>query len=101
MALAEPRSGTPARTSTLRHDSVPMRLYHDAKRLCAWDPQSLDLHQDRLDWARLTVTERDVLLRLTALFQAAGERMTLELLPLIMTVVCEDLLDDDLFLSTL
>ncbi len=100
MALAEPRSGTPARTSTLRHDSVPMRLYHEAKRLGAWDPQSLDLHQDRLDWARLTVTERDVLLRLTALFQAAEESMTRDLLPLIMTVVREDRLEEELFLTT-
>src|SRR3989442_4531408 len=100
MALAEPRSGTPARTSTLRHDSVPMRLYHDAKRLGVWDPRGLDLSQDARDWAGLTVAERDVLLRLTALFQAAEESMTRDLLPLIMTVVREDRLEEELFLTT-
>ena len=88
------------RTGKLRHDSVPMRLYHEAKRQGAWDPRSLDLHQDARDWARLTVTERDVLLRLIALFQAAEESMTRDLLPLLMTVVREDRLEEELFLTT-
>jgi ribonucleoside-diphosphate reductase beta chain len=85
---------------TLRHDSVPMRLYHEAKRLGAWDPRALDLGQDARDWARLTVTERDVLVRLTALFQAAEQSMTRDLLPLLMTVVREDRLEEELFLTT-
>ena len=85
---------------TLRHDSVPMRLYHEAKRLGAWDPRALALDQDARDWARFTVTERDVLLRLTALFQAAEESMTRDLLPLLMTVVREDRLEEELFLTT-
>jgi len=68
MIAPEPR---PARTGTLRHDTVPMRLYHEAKRLGAWDPRSLDLRRDLDDWARFTVVERDVLLRLTVLFLAA------------------------------
>jgi ribonucleoside-diphosphate reductase beta chain len=88
------------RVTTLRHDSVPMRLYHEAKRLGAWDPRTLDLRQDARDWARLTVTERDVLLRLTALFQDAEASMTRDLLPLLMTVVREDRLEEELFLTT-
>jgi len=93
----EPR---PARTGTLRHDSVPMRLYHEAKRLGAWDPRSLDLRRDVDDWARFTVAERDVLLRLTVLFQAAEESMTRDLLPLVMAVVREERLEEQLFLTT-
>src|SRR2546427_9539893 len=85
---------------TLRHDTLPMRLYHEAKRLGAWDPRALPLDQDVRDWARLTVTERDVLLRLTALFQAAEQSMTRDLLPLLMTVVREDRLEEELFLTT-
>src|SRR2546425_627456 len=77
-----------------------MRLYHEAKRLGAWDPRALALDQDARDWARFTVTERDVLLRLTALFQAAEESMTRDLLPLLMTVVREDRLEEELFLTT-
>jgi len=45
----------PARTGTLRHDAVPMRLYHEAKRLGAWDPQALDLSRDAEDWSRFSV----------------------------------------------
>jgi len=97
---ADRRPSGGARVGKLRHDSVPMRLYHDAKRLGAWDPRSLDLRKDVEDWARFTVTERDVLLRLTALFQAAEESMTRDLLPLLMTVVREDRLEEELFLTT-
>src|SRR5439155_1006822 len=96
-----PREPRPARTGTLRHDTVPMRLYHDAKRLGAWDPRSLDLRRDVDDWARFTVAERDVLLRLTVLFQAAEESMTRDLLPLVMAVVREERLEEQLFLTTL
>lgn len=85
---------------TLRHDSVPMRLYHEAKRLGVWDPRDLDLGPDASDWTRLSVVERDVVLRLTALFLAAEEGMTRDLLPLLMTVVREDRLEEELFLTT-
>src|SRR2546430_7835490 len=97
---AGPREPRPARTGTLRHDTVPMRLYHEAKRLGAWDPRSLDLRRDVDEWARFSVAERDVLLRLTVLFQAAEESMTRDLLPLVMAVVREERLEEQLFLTT-
>jgi ribonucleotide reductase beta subunit family protein with ferritin-like domain len=40
-----------------------MRLYHEAKQQGAWDPRVLDFSQDVRDWARLTVVERDALVR--------------------------------------
>lgn len=95
--MNQPSTATPL---ALQHDSVPMRLYHEAKRLGAWDPRELDLRQDAQDFARLSVVERDVVLRLTALFQAAEESMTRDLLPLLMTVVREDRLEEELFLTT-
>ncbi len=100
MSVPEHREPKPARTGTLRHDTVPMRLYHEAKRAGAWDPRGLDLRRDAADWARFTVAERDVLLRLTVLFQAAEESMTRDLLPLVLTVVREDRLEEQLFLTT-
>src|SRR5215831_7562408 len=33
-------------TRGLRHDILPMRLYHKAKRLGVWDPRSIDFSQD-------------------------------------------------------
>ena len=100
LSPADAREPRPARTGTLRHDTVPMRLYHEAKRLGAWDPRSLDLRRDIEEWARFSVAERDVLLRLTVLFQAAEEGMTRDLLPLIMAVVHEARLEEQLFLTT-
>ena len=96
----DPREPRPIRTGTLRHDTVPMRLYHEAKRLGAWDPRSLDLRRDVDEWARFSVAERDVLLRLTVLFQAAEESMTRDLLPLVMAVVREERFEEQLFLTT-
>ena len=77
-----------ATTSTrgLRHDILPMRLYHKAKRLGVWDPRSIDFTQDRIDWLRCTEDEQQSLLLQTALFQAGEESVTLDLLPLIMAV---------------
>jgi len=49
-----------------------MRLYHQAQRDGAWDPRDIDLGADAGSWARLTEIERDVLLRLTALFHPGG-----------------------------
>jgi ribonucleoside-diphosphate reductase beta chain len=76
-----------------------MRLYHEAKQHGAWDPRRLDLSRDGEDWPRLTVAERDVLLRLTALFQSAEESMTRDLLPLVLAIVREDRLEEEMFLT--
>ncbi|HEX4627306.1 MAG TPA: R2-like ligand-binding oxidase [Gemmatimonadales bacterium] len=99
MIVSERLEPTAAHAGTLRHDLLPMRLYHDAKRLGTWDPQSLDLRRDVVDWGGFTVAERDVLLRLTVLFQAAEETMTRDLLPLILTVAREHRLEEELFLT--
>ena len=91
-----------ATTSTrgLRHDILPMRLYHKAKRLGIWDPRSIDFSQDRLDWQRCTEEEREALLLQTALFQAGEEGVTLDLLPLMMAVAQDGHLEEEMFLTT-
>jgi ribonucleoside-diphosphate reductase beta chain len=83
----------------LRHDTLPMRLYHKAKKLGIWDPQSIDFSQDILDWQRLKDTEKETLLQLTALFQAGEECVTLDLLPLIMVIAQEGRLEEEMFLT--
>lgn len=84
----------------LRHDILPMRLYHKAKRLGIWDPRSIDFSQDIQDWQRCTPAEQEVLLSITALFQAGEESVTLDLLPLIMTVAQQGYIEEELFLTT-
>lgn len=84
----------------LRQDILPMRLYHKAKKLGIWDPQSIDFSQDILDWQRLNDTEKESLLQLTTLFQAGEECVTLDLLPLIMVIAQEGRLEEEMFLTT-
>ena len=84
----------------LNNDSVPMRLWHKAKRLGVWNPADIDFTQDIADWQHLTAKERDLLLRLTGMFVAGEESVTLDLLPLIMTIAREGRLEEEMFLTT-
>ncbi len=97
---------TPRRTYTtltkrgLRHDTLPMRLYHKAKKLGTWDPRDIDLTQDRQDWLAIPEQYRERLLLLILGFQAGEEAVTLDLLPLIMTMAREGRLEEEMFLTT-
>jgi ribonucleoside-diphosphate reductase beta chain len=84
----------------LRNDIPPMRLWRKAKRLGIWDPDDIDFGPDREHWVSLTDEERDLLLRLTALFLAGEEGVTLDLLPLIMVIAGEGRLEEEMFLTT-
>lgn len=84
----------------LDNDSVPMRLWQKAKRLGVWNPADIDFSQDVADWQNLNATERDLLLRLTGMFVAGEESVTLDLLPLIMTIAREGRLEEEMFLTT-
>lgn len=84
----------------LRRDSLPMRLFEKAKRLGIWNPSEIDLSQDVYDWGRLTDDERDLVLRLTALFQAGEEAVTLDLLPLVSVIAAEGRVEEELYLTS-
>ncbi|WP_376796782.1 R2-like ligand-binding oxidase [Thermogemmatispora sp.] len=84
----------------LRHDILPMRLYHKAKKLGIWDPRAIDFSQDIQDWQRLNDNERETLLYLSSLFQAGEESVTLDLLPLILTIAREGRLEEEMYLTT-
>ncbi len=83
----------------LDHSLLPMRLWHKSKRLGVWDPRDLDFGRDREDWHRLADDERDILLRLTSLFQAGEESVALDLLPLIGVVAAEGRLEEEIYLT--
>lgn len=87
-------------TRGLRRDSPPLRLFEKAKRLGVWNPSDIDFSRDRSDWQQLAAPERDLLLRLTALFQAGEEAVTLDILPLILTIAREGRVEEELFLTT-
>jgi ribonucleoside-diphosphate reductase beta chain len=84
----------------LDHRLPPMRLWHKAKRLGVWDPREIDLARDAEDWRRLTDEQRDVLLRLTALFQGGEESVTMDLLPLMMVMAQEGRLEEEMYLTS-
>ncbi|MBI5305632.1 MAG: R2-like ligand-binding oxidase [Chloroflexi bacterium] len=87
-------------TRGLDRTAPAMMLYEKAKRLGIWNPSDLDLAQDILDWQWLKKDEQDLILRLTALFQAGEEAVTRDLLPLIQVIASEGRLEEEMFLTT-
>ncbi|MCP4139320.1 MAG: R2-like ligand-binding oxidase [Chloroflexi bacterium] len=87
-------------TRGLNRDLPPMRLYEKAKKLGIWNPSEIDLTQDKSDWSNLNDQEKDMILRLTAMFAAGEEAVTLDLLPLIMVIAKEGRLEEEMFLTT-
>jgi len=64
-------------------------------------PQHHGLDLIRLErYDHRTVTHRDLILRLTASFVAGEEAVTLDILPLIMTVAREGRVEEELYLTT-
>jgi ribonucleoside-diphosphate reductase beta chain len=84
----------------LQKNSPPMRLWQKAKKLGIWDPCDIDLAQDRRDWLRLSLSEQDILLRLTSQFQAGEEAVTLDLLPLVAIMAGEGRLEEEIYLTS-
>jgi ribonucleoside-diphosphate reductase beta chain len=77
-----------------------MKLFEKAKRYGIWNPSDIDFTKDKQDWQRLTHDEREVILHLTSLFVAGEEAVTLDLLPLMMTVAKEGRIEEEMFLTT-
>ncbi len=86
-------------TQGLRQDLPPMRLWQKAKRLGVWNPLDIDFSQDIVDWQALTEARRDALTRLSSLFLAGEESVTLDLLPLIMVIAKEGRIEEEMFLT--
>lgn len=87
-------------TRGLDRSLPPMRLYEKAKRLGVWNPSDIDLAKDKSDWAALQPDEKDLILRLLAMFVAGEEAVTLDLLPLIRVVAREGRIEEEMFLTT-
>lgn len=87
-------------TRGLDRSLPPMRLYEKAKRLGIWNPSDIDLTKDKSDWAALQLDEKDLILRLLAMFVAGEEAVTLDLLPLIRIIAREGRIEEEMFLTT-
>lgn len=84
----------------LNRSSPPMRLYEKAKRFGIWNPSDLNFTEDQRHWQQLSDIEKDLILRLTSLFQAGEEAVTLDLLPLIMVIAQEGWIEEEMYLTT-
>ena len=100
MSIATNRTLSTTSVRGLRHDLPPMRLWQKAKRLGIWNPSDIDFTQDKLDWQGLKANEQDYLLRLCSQFLAGEESVTLDLLPLIMTVAEEGRIEEEMYLTS-
>ena len=100
MTVSTKREQFATTTRGLDRQSPPMKLFEKAKKYGVWNPSDIDFTQDKLDWQTLSDDEKDVILRLTAQFQAGEEAVTLDLLPLIMTVAKEGRIEEEMFLTT-
>lgn len=87
-------------TRGLRRDSLPLRLFEKAKRFGAWNPSEIDFRTDRQHWLAMRDDERDLILRLSAMFQAGEEAVTLDLLPLIQVIARQGRLEEEIFLTS-
>jgi len=87
-------------TRGLDRDLPPMRLYEKAKRLGIWNPSDIDFSKDKADWLTLEDNEKDLILRLLAMFVAGEEAVTLDLLPLMRVVAQEGRVEEEMFLTT-
>ncbi|MET1179128.1 R2-like ligand-binding oxidase [Peribacillus simplex] len=85
---------------SFKEDSLPFKLYQKAKKFGIWNPRDIDFNQDKEDWKSFTDIERQVLLRIISLFQGGEEAVTLDLLPLIMTIAKEGRIEEEMYLTT-
>jgi ribonucleoside-diphosphate reductase beta chain len=87
-------------TRGLDRDLLPMRLFEKAKRLGVWNPSDIDFSKDKADWSNLNDDEKDLILRLLAMFVAGEEAVTLDLLPLIRVIAREGRIEEEIFLTS-
>jgi ribonucleoside-diphosphate reductase beta chain len=87
-------------TRGLNRNMPPMKLFEKAKKYGIWNPSEIDFTQDKQDWLPLKEDEKDVIMRLTSLFVAGEEAVTLDLLPLMMAVAKEGRTEEEMFLTT-
>ena len=87
-------------TTGLKRDTPPMRLFEKAKKFGVWNPSDIDFTKDKQDWENMMDDEKDLILRLTSLFQAGEEAVTLDLLPLIMVIAKEGRLEEEMYLTS-
>ena len=84
----------------LNMQSPPMQLWQKAKKYGVWNPSEIDFSQDAAHYQQLSDREQEFFQQILAQFQAGEEAVTLDLLPLIMTMAKEGRLEEEIFLTS-
>lgn len=98
--MTQTHSSFTSTTRGLDRNHPALRLFEKAKRLGIWNPSDIDFARDISDWAGLAVEEQDLILRLTSMFAAGEEAVTLDLLPLIQAIASEGRIEEEIFLTS-
>ena len=86
--------------NAINKESLPYRLFTNAKKFGVWNPADIDFSQDQKDWETLTEDQRDEVTTLFAYFSGGEEAVTKDILPLIMTCANNGWLEEEMYLTT-
>jgi len=86
------------REGGLHFTSLPMRLFQKGNRMF-WNPADIDMSREAEDWANLSDDEREMALRLAALFIAGEEAVTKDIQPFMGAMSREGRLEDEMYLT--
>jgi len=90
----------------IENEEPPFEWYRRAKRRGGWDPEEIDLEQDKEDWREeFTHEERKTFLKVCSLFYEGEESVTRELVPYPLAVESLedpgfDTMQEEMFLTT-
>jgi ribonucleoside-diphosphate reductase beta chain len=81
-------------------NSFPYQLFQKAKQFGTWNPSDIDFSQDREDWTRLTPEQKQSLKLRVSRFIIGEESVTMDILPMIMTMAKKGWLEEEIFLTS-
>ncbi|WP_338448232.1 R2-like ligand-binding oxidase [Niallia oryzisoli] len=81
-------------------NSFPYQLFQKAKQFGTWNPSDIDFSQDKEDWKRLSPEQKQSLKLRVSRFIIGEESVTMDILPMIMTVAKKGWLEEEMFLTS-
>jgi ribonucleoside-diphosphate reductase beta chain len=81
-------------------NSFPYQLFQKAKQFGIWNPSDIDFSKDREDWKNLTPEQKQSLKLRVSRFIIGEESVTMDILPMIMTMANKGWLEEEIFLTS-
>ncbi|MDQ1002174.1 ribonucleoside-diphosphate reductase beta chain [Neobacillus niacini] len=87
-------------TKGLDRNSFAYQLFTKAKRHGVWNPADIDFTQDKKDWAQLSDAQKDNMRLRFSRFISGEESVTMDILPMIMTMAKKGWIEEELYLTS-